>query len=138
MAHLTKLKLSDSSPHSTQTALDRMRLRLLQRLELQQQAAQAFVDGQSFTEEVERWVKHADTGEKTLIKQQRAVRRWWWQDQNGRWVITLRKGNQLLVIDPKKPSIEVGEKSDLPAVFETLIEATKAGELDASLNRTKK
>lgn len=41
-------------------------------------------------------------------------------------------------LNPKKPSIEVGEKSELPAVFETLIEATKACELDASLNRTTK
>lgn len=58
--------------HTAKTALDRMRLRLLQRLELEHQAAQAFVDGQSFTEEVEPPGQAADTGEKTLIKQHRA------------------------------------------------------------------
>lgn len=62
MSHLAKLKLSPASPRSEVSPLDRKRLKLLQRLELQQQAAQAYINGEPFTEEVQRWVKHKDTG----------------------------------------------------------------------------
>lgn len=135
MSHLAKLSLSPASPRSEVSPLDSKRLKLLERLELQQQAAQAHINGEPFTEEVQRWVKHKDTGEKVLVTQQRSVKRWWWQNQTGQWMITLRDGNKLLPITEKKPSVEVGEKQALAQAFGLLIEAVKAGELDTCLKQ---
>lgn len=73
--------------------------------------------------------------EKTLITQHRSVRRWWWQDQTGKWIITLRDGIRVLPVNAKTPSIEVGDKDQLPTVLLALIEAVKAGELDAFLKQ---
>lgn len=135
MPTLAKLTLSASSPTTGLSLLERKRLRLLQRLDIQHAAAEAEIAGEHYAEAVTRWVKHKDTGEKTLITQHRSVRRWWWQDQTGKWIITLRDGNRVLPVNVKTPSIEVGDRDQLPTVLLALIEAVKAGDLDACLKQ---
>jgi hypothetical protein len=57
-------------------------------------------------------------------------RRWFWHNLEGKWFVELRYGNRPLSIDGRNTAIEVGPKEKLPEVIQTLIEATKKGELD--------
>lgn len=101
MPHLKSLTLTPQTPRSERSPLERKRLRLIQRLETQLKAAEAALAGETYTEEVKHWVTHQETGEKTLLTQQRPVKPWWWQDDKGQWLITLRDGNRVLPISKK-------------------------------------
>ena len=40
-------------------------------------------------------------------------RRWFWNDEQGSYVLDVRYGNRRLEIESKKPAIEVGEAKNL-------------------------
>ncbi|MBO6676563.1 MAG: hypothetical protein JJ908_14175 [Rhizobiales bacterium] len=133
MPHLKSLTLTPQTPRSERSPLERKRLRLIQRLETQLKAAEAALAGETYTEEVKHWVTHQETGEKTLLTQQRPVKPWWWQDDKGQWLITLRDGNRVLPISKEAASIAVGSKDKLLPVLATVLQGITAGELDEQL-----
>ncbi len=133
MSNLSKLKLSTTSPRQPMTALARKRIKLLGRLEQQIEAAEADLRDEQFMEEIKRWVRDEETGDKKLITKERPVKVWWWQNQHGAWMISLRDGNRLIPLDADNTSVEVGEKADLVSTLETLRDAVIAGELDGQI-----
>ncbi len=133
MPNLSKLKLSTTSPRQPMTALARKRIKLMQRLDQQIEAAEADQRDEQFMEEVKRWVRDEETGDKKLITKERPVKVWWWQNQHGAWMISLRDGNRLIPLGADNTPVEVGDKADLVSTLETLRDAVIAGELDAQL-----
>jgi hypothetical protein len=71
--------------------------------------------------------------EKQLITKPVQVRRWWWTDERGKIMVSLRLGNRVMEIAPGKVSIEVGVLEKLLETLKTLREAIAAGELDEQL-----
>ncbi|MEP1090748.1 MAG: hypothetical protein ABJH63_15220 [Rhizobiaceae bacterium] len=115
------------------TPLARKRVKLLRKLEQQIEAAEAEARDEQFLEEISRWVRDEETGDKKLVTQQRPIRPWSWQNQHGAWMVSLRDGNKLIPLDGDNTSVEVGEKSEMVPALETLRDAVVAGELDAQL-----
>lgn len=63
MSVLASLKLSDTSPRAKLSPVARKRLKLLEQIDLQLEAAAAFLAGETFQQEVQRWTRvegHAD------------------------------------------------------------------------------
>lgn len=133
MTILERLKLTAASPREPLTPLSRKRKRLLQKLDKQIQAAQAEARDEEFLEEVTRWVRSEATGDKEPITMRRPFKKWWWQNQHGVWMLSLRDGNRLIPLRDDKSSVELGELSTLAQTLEILREAIIAGELDAQL-----
>ncbi|MEP1208421.1 MAG: hypothetical protein ABJM29_10535 [Rhizobiaceae bacterium] len=133
MTHLENLSLSSASPRTPTTPLQRKRSKLLGKLDQQIQAAQAEARDEEFLEEIRRWVRDEDTGERKPISFNRPVRKWWWQDPNGNWMISLRDGNRVIPLGKDQASVEVGAVDQLVSVLETLRDAVVAGELDQQL-----
>lgn len=133
MSHLSKLTLSAASPTEPIGAVARKRMKLIQKLEQQIAAAEADANDELFVEEIRRWVRNEETGDKQLITQQRPIRRWWWQNSNSQWMISLRDGNRLIRLDGTSNSVVVGEKTDIVMALETLRDAAVGGELDSRL-----
>lgn len=130
MAHLSKLTLSATSPREPQTPLARKRIKLLRRMDQQIEAAEAELRDEQFMEEIKRWVRDEETGDEQLIAKERPVRKWWWQNQHGSWMISLRDGNRLIPLGDKNTSVEVGAMEQMVMTLETLRDAIIAGELD--------
>lgn len=135
MTILDKLKLTAASPREPLTPLSRKRKRLLQKLDKQIQAAHAEARDEEFLDEVTRWVRCEDTGDKQPITMHRQFKKWWWQNQHGAWMLSLRDGNRLIPLSDDKSSVEIGELQALVSTLETLREAIVAGELDAQLEQ---
>jgi len=139
MSNLAKLTLTATSPRQPMTALVRKRIKLLQKLDQQILAAEAEAAGSQYTEEIKRWVKNETTGEKELSTIYRQVKKWWWQNEHGAWMITLRDGNKIIPLDKDKTSVEVGSMENMVQALETLrlavIVAVIAQELDTSLEK---
>ena len=78
-------------------------------------------------------VRNEETGDKTLITTERPIRKWWWKNQHGAWMISLHDGNRLIPLDDDNTSVEVGDIEQMVTTLETLRDAVIAGELDAQL-----
>lgn len=136
MSALSNLKLSDTSPRAKLSPVARKRLKLLEQIDLQLKAAAAFLAGESFQQEVQRWARVEGSDDKQLVTRKKPVRPWWWRNDVGRLMLSVRAGNRLLEFAEGKVSIEVGAPEDLQKTIETLHEAVAAGELDDQLSKS--
>ena len=135
MSILSKLTLTATSPRQPMTPLARKRIKLLQKLEQQIAAAEAEANDEQFMEEIRRWVKDGDTGDKKSVIFERPVKKWWWQNEHGAWMITLRDGNKIIPLSKDKTSVEVGSIEEMVSTLQTLRQAVIAGELDQQLEK---
>lgn len=133
MTLLDKLTLSDASPREKLSPVARKRLKLLEQLDIQITAAEAEINGTDFLHSIRRWVRVEGSTEKQLITKPVQVKRWWWSNEQGKLMVSLRQGNRVMEIAPGKVSIEVGDIAALPETLKTLREAIAAGELDEQL-----
>ena len=133
MSHLSKLSLSTASPTEPIGPVARKRMKLIRKIDQQIDAAQAEANDELFVEEIRRWVRNEETGEKQLVTQQRPIRRWWWQNSDGQWMVSLRDGNRLIRLDGTNRSAIAGDKSDIVMALEVLRDAAVGGELDDRL-----
>lgn len=135
MSNLSKLTLTTTTPNQPLTPLARKRIKLLRKLDQQLLAAECASEGMEHTEEVKRWVKIEQTGEKELITQSRPVKKWWWANEHGALMLTLKDGNKIIPLDDNHKSVEVGGIEDLAGTIETVRAAVIAGELDQQLEK---
>lgn len=84
----------------------------------------------------QRWVKQ-DDGSKQLVEQPKRVKRWWRTDATGSCFFIVRYGNRLVPLTDGKSAIAVGERTNLVKVIETVITATRDGELDSAIDGAK-
>jgi hypothetical protein len=106
------------------------RMKLIEKLEQQQEMATCMLENKPFEAFREKMVKDAVTGERT--KQRRAVSiKPWYYDSGGHYFLEVKVNNKPIDIQTGKPAIDVGDKADLPKTIETIILAVEQGELDS-------
>lgn len=132
MTHLSKLSFAKISRKEVVTPVQRKRLNLLQKLELQIEAATAELKDEQFLEEITKWVRGED-GTKQAVIQQRPVRKWWWQHHSGAWMVTLKDGTKELPLGGGNTAISIGDLANLVDVLGTVREAVLSGEFDPAL-----
>ncbi|MCC2606807.1 DUF6641 family protein [Planctobacterium marinum] len=108
------------------------RLKLIEKLEQQQEMATCMIEKRPFEAYREKTVKDPQTGERTKQRRQINVRPWYY-DSDGHYYLEVKVNNKPIDLQKDKPAIDVGDKSKLPEVIETIIKATEKGELDAFL-----
>lgn len=105
------------------------RLKLIEKLEQQQELATCMLENKPFEAYREKMVKDLTTGERT--KQRRAISvKPWYYDSDGHYFLEVKVNNKPIDIQTGKPAIDVGDKADLPKTLETIIRAVEKGELD--------
>ena len=98
MPHLTKLKLTDKTRTDVETnPEDVLRNKLITRLFEQKELVEADLKGEQLTKTRFKFVTDSETGETKRVEVQKQLRRWWWKDENGQVMLTLRYGNRPLV-----------------------------------------
>ncbi|MBP2461833.1 MULTISPECIES: hypothetical protein [unclassified Rhizobium] len=133
MSHLKALKLTTAVPfRATVDPGQRAREKMVATLAEQKQMAEAKITGQAFapTHIVRR--KNAE-GQRIEVETLKRVRQSWFTDGSGKVYFSLRYAGKSIEFAKDKNAVEVGELLALPAVLDTLIEAVRAGELDAQL-----
>ena len=104
------------------------RATFIKQLEQQRELARE----QGFEPTKRKWVVGAD-GTKQFVTVPKRVKRWWRMDAQGNCFLVLRYGNRVITLSAGRTAIAVGPKSKLVSVIDTVITATKAGEMDAVL-----
>lgn len=108
------------------------RLKLIEKLDEQQAMAQAMLDGQAYEAFKDKKVKDPDTGERKTVRTRKAVRPWYFDD-NEHYYFEIKVGLKTLELEKGKAAIDVGKKEDLPTVISTIIKAVESGELDTQI-----
>lgn len=135
MAVLTKLKLTNTKRDVIRDPVISRRQRLIEKLGEQAKLASGLLNDEpvQFTRLVNE--KDAETGERRQVEKPKRVRQWFWHNLDGTWFLEIRFGNKTLELGKGQQAIEVGKKEELPATIETVVEAVKAGELDAEIQK---
>jgi hypothetical protein len=111
-----------------QNPIHRRRFKLAERLKEQKE----LLANPNYQTVRQRWIK-SDNGSKELVTKARRVKRWWMVDITGLYILTLRYGNKVIEINKGKPSIACENATDLDRIFDLVIQAVNAGELDKHL-----
>lgn len=109
--------------------------KLIIRLEEQREFARCELENEVFTAYREK-LQTDERGNKTKVKQAKKVRPWFYS-LKGDYFFEVRYGNKTLELAKSKFAISVGAKDKLLVVIDTVIDAVKAGELDAQLMNIK-
>jgi hypothetical protein len=131
MAHLSSLSFT-TAPQKSYDQKQVRRLKLIERLDEQKRLA----SDPTFIPVVKRWKKNPD-GSKSIFDHYRRLKPWWTVDAAGTVILTIRAGLRVLEFEKGKTGILVGSMDDLRGVFDILITATRAGELDRLLEASK-
>lgn len=133
MSHLKALKLTSAVPvRATVDPVQRSREKMIAALAEQKQMAEAKIAGQAFTPMHVVRRKNAE-GVRVEVETAKRVRQGWFTDGNGKVFFSIRYAGKPIEFAKDKNAIEAGELSALPKVIDTLVEAVRAGELDAQL-----
>lgn len=133
MSHLKALKLTSAVPvRASLDPVQRSREKMIAALAEQRQMAEAKIAGQAFTPKHVVRKKNAE-GVRVEVEAPKRVRQGWFTDGNGKVFFALRYAGKTIEFAKDKNAVEIGELSALPKVIDTLVEAVRAGELDAQL-----
>ena len=133
MSHLKSLKLTSAVPvRATVDPVRHSREKMIATLAEQKQMAEAKIGGRAFTPTHMVRKKNAE-GVRVEVEAPKRVRQGWFSDGNGKVFFAIRYAGKTIEFAKDRNAIEAGELSALPKIIDTLIEAVRAGELDAQL-----
>jgi hypothetical protein len=132
MGHLDKLNVTQLKRPETLSPTEQRRAKLIAKLEEQLAVAQAEAEGKRHVVQKQGWMRDND-GNRQRVVSERVVRPWWWPEGEGVCLV-VRYGAKILELGKGKRAINVSSPALLPGALNTLIAATKSGELDAAIN----
>ena len=133
MSILTTLKTANVSRSDAHSPSQRRRAKLVEKLAEQLQGAEALISGMSF-QTTKRIIRTGTNGELERLTVPKRFRAWYWYDISGVWFLEVRYGARALKLSKSgATSIVVGEQDNLVDTIHTVIEAVRAGELDAAI-----
>jgi hypothetical protein len=133
MSVLAGLKVANTSRREAHNPTQRRRAKLVEKLEEQVQGAEALISGMSF-QTTKRITQTNQDGELERVTVPKRFRAWYWHDASGVWFLEVRYGARALKLNKSgATSIVVGERDKLVDTIRTVIEAVRAGELDAAI-----
>ena len=133
MSILTTLKTANVSRSDAHSPSQRRRAKLVEKLAEQLQGAEALISGMSF-QTTKRIIRTGTNGELERLTVPKRFRAWYWHDISGVWFLEVRYGARALKLSKSgATSIVVGEQDKLVDTVRTVIEAVRAGELDAAI-----
>ena len=133
MSILSTLKLSTTSRKSEAgDKTQQMRRRFLAALAEQKRAFEAEQAGQHYTRAVEKWVK-TETGDKVRQRQERNLRRMWWQSGTTTMFEPKFAGRSLKLGDKGESTIAIDSAVGVGETISVVMKAVESGEFDAIL-----
>ena len=131
---LNKLTIVQMKRPMAQSAQEKRRSNLVIKLVEQAELAKAQAEGKKFVV-----MKNATTrdeaGNRTKIQREKNVRAWFWPEGTG-MAMCIKYGARAIEIQKGKKALSVPNLQAIPATISTVIEAVKAGELDAAIEQT--
>jgi hypothetical protein len=109
------------------------RNKLLIKLGEQRLLAAAQAQGQHYAPTRYRSLTDADTGARVVKEIPVRIKAWFWTGEKGETLLAIHYGSKQIELQKGKTAIEVGDVANLCAVFDTVIDAVRNGELDTQI-----
>jgi hypothetical protein len=132
MSYLAKLTVTQLKRPQGLTPQEARRTKLIAKLEEQLALAQALSKGERYLITKPAWTRDPD-GNRVRVQRERQVRPWWWSEGEGVCMV-MRYGARQLELVKGKRGIMIATPGMLPGAINTLIQAVRAGELDAVID----
>jgi hypothetical protein len=130
---LATLKLTTARKPRALPDVIKRRNKLIKKLTDQRELAIAIIEGRNFTPQRLRTVVDRITGERTVREMPVRIKAWWWTGEKNETLLSVFYGSKTLELNKGKSAIEVASVKELPAVLDTLINATLNSELDTQI-----
>jgi hypothetical protein len=130
---LNTLKLTAARKTRALPDVVKRRNKLLMKLGEQRMLAAALEQGQHYAPTRLRTFKQADTGARIVKEVSVRIKPWFWTGEKGETLLTVQYGSKQIELQKGKTAIDVGEAKNLCLVLDTVIAATRNGELDAQI-----
>ena len=130
---LSTLKLTAARKSRALPDVIKRRNKLLQKLTEQRELATALAQGQHYAPKRLRSVRDADTGTRVVREVAVRIKPWFWTGEKGETLLAVNYGSRQIELQKGKTAIDVGAAGNLVTVLDTVIDAVKAGELDAAI-----
>lgn len=131
MNNMSKLTLVPLKRRTASTPQEQRREKLVLKLQEQLALAEAQAEGKKLGATKWAWVRDAD-GNKQRVQREKLVRPWWWPEGEGVSLV-VKYGARSLELAKGKRAISIAHAPMLPGALNTLISATRAGELDGAI-----
>lgn len=131
MSIMGKLTVVQLKRPAKMTPTEQRRGKLIAKLGEQLELARAAVDGRVHSVTKAAWAKDAD-GNRVRVQREKRLTQWWWMDGDAINMV-VRYGAKPVELAKGKRALSVANLAALPDVIITVIEAVKAGELDAAI-----
>jgi hypothetical protein len=130
---LNTLKLTAARKTRALPDVVKRRNKLLMKLGEQRMLAAALEQGKHYVPTRLRTFKQADTGARIVKEVPVRIKPWFWTGEKGETLLTVHYGSKQIELQKGKTAIDVGEAKNLCLVLDTVIAATRNGELDAQI-----
>jgi hypothetical protein len=130
---LASLKLTTARKPRALPDVVKRRNKLIKKMTEQRELAVAINEGRNYTPHRLRTVVDRTTGERCVREMPVRIKAWWWTGEKNETLLSIFYGSKTLELSKGKSAIELPSVKELPAVFDTLINATLNSELDAQI-----
>ena len=130
---LSTLKLTAARKSRALPDVIKRRNKLLQKLAEQRELATALAQGQHYAPKRLRSLRDADTGTRVVREVAVRIKPWFWTGEKGETLLAVNYGSRQIELQKGKTAVDVGAAGNLVTVLDTVIDAVKAGELDAAI-----
>lgn len=139
MSVLSKLRFADielKAAPTTKDPVERSREKLIESINEMKMHVDHAIKGEVYVPVKSKYVKVDGAN----VKEEKEIRiREWYRKHDGKYYTLIRYGTRILELVPGKKTVECGSKlEDVKKVYDMVIEATKAGELDEQLKEAAK
>ena len=134
MSILSKLALTTLKQRAKLSPAEHRRGNLIAKLSEQMALAKAQAEGKPYVVVKNGWARD-EAGTKQRIQKEKIVRPWWWNDGPALSLV-IRYGAKPLELGKGKRAVSVANLGAIPTTLGTVIDAVKAGELDAAIEAT--
>ena len=132
MSALTALKLISAKHNTTTNPVQQRRNKMLRRIGEQIALAAATFNGEGYTQKRFRTVTN-EHGQRVSVEVPKRVRAWWWQQDNGKFALSVKYGSKTVPLSAKANAVECATLKDVGDALALIKTAVLAGELDAQI-----
>ena len=130
---LSSLKLTVARKSQALPDVVKRRNKLLIKLGEQRMLAAAMEQGQHYSPTRLRTFKQVDTGARFIKEVSVRIKPWFWTGEKGETLLTVQYGSKQIELAKNKTAVEVGDFKNLCSVLDSVIAATRNGELDLQI-----
>lgn len=132
MATLAALKLITAKQSTQISPIQQRRNKLLKKIGDQIALVTATINGEHYTQRRFRTVTN-EHGDRVSVEVPKRVRAWWWQQDNGKFALSIKYGSKTVPLSAKANAVECATLQDVSDALQLVKNAVQAGELDAQI-----